>query len=451
MHCSKCGVKNDNSARFCASCGRSMTSVGGSSSSGWIITGIFISLVVLVGVGYGLWTVMNPPAASTRPSIGEVPISTVVKELVHVESKPVPVKVEAQEKDKTIVIKETLPKVFTIFTSDGMGSGFLYKDGGLIVTNAHVVAGFTDVVVRNSSGQDSLGKVIGISDRFDVALIRAADYLNAEPLVMDSLESRIGTEIIALGSPQGFENSASIGYLTGLNRDMELDFVYEKVYQIDAQIDQGSSGGPLLDAKTGKVIGINSVMHKKNTPIGFSIPMYSVIDLLDSWAKKPMDTNEVAAVFGVYEDYTYSESASTATNADSNYDDYFEDEEVGFVFEEESLTTFLLTFREYYEMTLHYEEFYWIEDMLLPGSNAYHEFYDYVQEVSGQGMAFNFTTNTVTDIEIYSQYAAVHTIEEFEFVNAAGELSNYERSKEYRIQMDENGYYQITDVFIHDS
>ena len=79
--------------------------------------------------------------------------------------------------------------------------------------------------------------------------------------------------MIALGSPQGFENSASIGYLTGVNRDIEFGFLYEHLYQIDAQIDQGSSGGPLIDAKTGKVIGINSLSFKENDVFGFSIPM----------------------------------------------------------------------------------------------------------------------------------------------------------------------------------
>ena len=95
----------------------------------------------------------------------------------------------------------------------------------------------------------------------------------------------IGTEVIALGSPQGLENSASIGYLTGINRTIDMDFSYENVYQVDAQIDQGSSGGPLLDAKTGKVIGINSLLYTKNNSFAFSIPMHSMIDLLDSWAR----------------------------------------------------------------------------------------------------------------------------------------------------------------------
>jgi len=448
MFCSKCGAKNEKIARFCGSCGQIMVGESHSSRKGWLIAGILISLLLLSGIGYGFLTISNPEVASRKTVITEIPVAQLEKKPVQLESKPTNVKSATHEKDKTLVIKETMPKVFTIFTEEGLGSGFLYKKGGLIVTNAHVVAGFTDVIVRNSSGQDSLGKVIGISDRYDVALIRAADYLKVEPLMSEGKESSIGTEVIALGSPQGFENSASIGYLTGLNRDMELGFVYEKVYQIDAQIDQGSSGGPLVDAKTGRVIGINSLIYTKNNLFGFSIPMYSVIGLLDSWGDNPMNAKEVASVFGVYDDYTYEDS--TSAENDTYDEEFVYDDNYEFSFDEESLSNFIVTFREYYETALQYEEFYWIEDLLLPDSPAYNEFDEYIQDIAEEGMTFNFINNTITDIEIYTDYAIVHTFEEFDFNNAAEDFTNYERYKEYHIVMDENGYYQITDVFISD-
>ena len=69
-------------------------------------------------------------------------------------------KVAIQQKDKTKVIQETMPKVFTILTEVGQGSGFLYEQGGYIVTNAHVVAGYTDVIVRNSAGKTRVQKLL---------------------------------------------------------------------------------------------------------------------------------------------------------------------------------------------------------------------------------------------------------------------------------------------------
>ena len=157
-----------------------------------------------------------------------------------------------------------------------------------------------------------------------VALIRVADYANVEPLSVERNESLIGTEVIALGSPQGFENSASVGYLTGINRTIDIDFSYENVYQVDAQIDHGSSGGPLLDAKTGKVIGINSLVYTTKNNFAFSIPMYSMVELLDSWATSPMNEQQVAEAFGFYDDYT---DDSASSEAGTNYEKFVEEQE----------------------------------------------------------------------------------------------------------------------------
>lgn len=241
------------------------------------------------------------------------------------------------EKEKTVIIKESMSKVFTILTRDGQGSGFLYKKGGYIITNAHVVAGYTDVVVRNSTGKDSAANVIGISDEFDVALIKASRYEKAQPLAIEEQESVIGTEVIAIGTPQGLENSASIGYLTGIGRNIDYGFTYKNVYQIDAQIDQGSSGGPLLDAKTGKVIGINSLLYRNNASFGFSIPMYSVKNLVDSWVEFPMSEQEIASLFDVYKDNEHYDYEPESSGYYDEYFDYYEDNYDDYYFENDGL------------------------------------------------------------------------------------------------------------------
>ncbi|NYF23580.1 trypsin-like peptidase domain-containing protein [Sporosarcina sp. JAI121] len=452
MFCQKCGGKNEANAQFCGSCGTPLKKSGSSTGRVWLWIGIFVSIFVMAGVGYTLVQVLNEkkPSEVVESVVAEEPeeVKQVKKPVEKAVVQPVVQKAKSLEKEKTAVIKDSLPKVYTIFTQDGLGSGFLYKKGGLIVTNAHVVAGYSDVIVRNSNGKDTHGQVIGISDRYDVALIRVADYANVEPLSVEKNESMIGTEVIALGSPQGFENSASVGYLTGINRNIDFDFSYENVYQVDAQIDQGSSGGPLLDAKTGKVIGINSLLYTNKNNFAFSIPMYSMVDLLDSWAQSPMTTNQVAGAFDFYDDYI---DDSASTEAESYYEDYVEEQEVNAnaSFNEATLESFILEFRDYYALALKDEDFYWIQDMLMPGGAAYNELEDYVAEIAGQGMTFDFKNNAVTGIEIHDQFATVSTLEQFDFTTAAGELIYYEREKDYTVIIDESGYYRISDIFIY--
>ena len=188
MFCQKCGGKNVADARFCGSCGTSLKRSRSSSRKVWLWIGIFVSVFVVAGVGYILIHVVN------EKKIGKVTekpqeVAQIEKPVVQAIVLPSVKKEKSFEKEKTAVIKDSMPKVYTILTQDGLGSGFFYKKGGLIVTNAHVVAGFTEVSVRNSNGKDSHGQVIGISDHYDIALIRAADYANVEPLPTERKES----------------------------------------------------------------------------------------------------------------------------------------------------------------------------------------------------------------------------------------------------------------------
>ena len=189
-----------------------------------------------------------------------------------------------------------------------------------------------------------------------------------------------------------------------------------------------------------------------------------------------MNEKQVTSLFGVYEDYTYSDEnvsedtyyeedayseesipEDTSDEEDANSDEIasYEEESVeddwnDNSFEEESLSNFIISFRGYYEMALADEDFSWIEDMLGPGSIAYIDLEKYVYDVSGQGMIFDFTSNTVTAVEIFDDYALVSTNEEFDFTNAAGEYESYNRDKEYTVMIDSEGNYQITDIFIYE-
>lgn len=202
---------------------------------------------------------------------------------------------------KTEIIKAAQEKVYTIKTDSAYGSGFLYTNSGAVVTSAHLVLGFYKVLVRDNMGNEEAGRVIGVSEVSDIALIQVDAFDGTAPLAIEAEPAEVGTEVIALGSPSGFENTASTGYLTGLDRNFEQDFMYEDLYQIDVQMALGSSGGPLIDAATGKVIGINSLLLVESDGMGFSIPMHTVDSQLTEWAANPMSEEQVQEVFDAYE------------------------------------------------------------------------------------------------------------------------------------------------------
>ncbi|MDY0408986.1 S1C family serine protease [Virgibacillus soli] len=192
---------------------------------------------------------------------------------------------DVESKELKEIIQETQKKVVKIELANGtIGSGFIYSDKGDIVTNAHVVAGETDVVVVTSDAKEFSGIVIGVSEDTDVALVRVAGLEGVEPLKLREEKAEIGDEVLALGSPLGLENTVTIGIISGIDRDFDLDpYHYEDVYQISAPIAPGNSGGPLVHSESGEVLGINSVVSDVGT-IGFSIPIRNVLTLIEEWS-----------------------------------------------------------------------------------------------------------------------------------------------------------------------
>lgn len=165
--------------------------------------------------------------------------------------------------------------------SAGQGSGVIYRSDGWIVTNDHVVNGFDKVTVILNDGREFEGKVTRANDpSIDIALVKidAKDLPTAR--FGDSGAVRAGQFAIAIGSPFGFENSVTIGHISGLGRtnaigDVQLGArTYTDLLQTDAPINPGNSGGPLMNIN-GEVVGINTSIYSGtggNVGIGFAIP-----------------------------------------------------------------------------------------------------------------------------------------------------------------------------------
>jgi serine protease Do len=157
----------------------------------------------------------------------------------------------------------------------GAGSGFIINSDGYILTNTHVVANADEVTVRLTDRREFPAKVIGADDRTDVAVIK----INATnlPIVKLGDPSRIkpGQWVLAIGSPFGFENSATAGIISATSRSVPGENNYVPFIQTDVAVNPGNSGGPLFNM-AGEVIGINSQIFSRTggfMGVSFAIPI----------------------------------------------------------------------------------------------------------------------------------------------------------------------------------
>lgn len=195
-----------------------------------------------------------------------------------------------QTKSLKDIIFETQKYVVMITTDDGtQGSGFLYNELGDLITNAHVVSGSSQVKVTTADARELIGEVIGISTETDVAVVRVAELADSGYLSLVKYEkASVGDEVISIGSPLGYQNTVTTGMISGVGRSLQIQpYVYKDLYQISTPISHGNSGGPLVDAHTGQVLGINSA-GLEDSSIGFSIPIVNILALIEGWSKEPM-------------------------------------------------------------------------------------------------------------------------------------------------------------------
>jgi len=177
----------------------------------------------------------------------------------------------------------------------GIGSGFIVSADGYIMTNAHVVNNASKITVKLTDRREFDAKVIGVDERTDVAVIK----INAKgslPVVRigDSNKLRPGQWVLAIGSPFGFENSATAGIVSATARTNYGDGGngYVPFIQTDVAVNPGNSGGPLFNLD-GDVVGINSQIYSRSggyEGISFAIP----IDVANNVAGQLIKTGHVS-------------------------------------------------------------------------------------------------------------------------------------------------------------
>lgn len=191
------------------------------------------------------------------------------------------------------------PLVMVIEGETGWGSGFLYTDGGYVITNAHVVTDGLDVTVWNSFSHPSDGTVVGISEFMDIALIHVPDYEGNEGVPINrELNVQPGIPILTISTPYDNQNTGAVGYITGRKRSVEMESAsnYNQFIQFDGQVGPGSSGGPLFDRSTGEVIGIITQTGGDFGEIKYAIPVEDALYFVDRWLKKPMQAKTIEEV-----------------------------------------------------------------------------------------------------------------------------------------------------------
>ena len=156
----------------------------------------------------------------------------------------------------------------------GLGSGFIVRPDGVILTNAHVVADADEVIVKLTDKREFKAKVTAIDKLSDVAVLKIkADNLPTVK-IGDPQNARVGEWVIAIGSPFGFENTVTAGIISAKSRSLP-DEGYVPFLQTDVPVNPGNSGGPLFNMK-GEVIGINSQIYSRSggfQGLSFAIPI----------------------------------------------------------------------------------------------------------------------------------------------------------------------------------
>jgi serine protease DegQ len=184
------------------------------------------------------------------------------------------------------IVRRVEPSIVTVYVGQGLGSGIVYRENGVIVTNQHVVGDTKQVTVAFADGQRVSGEVLATDPVTDLAVVRVPR--NGLPAArFETTLPPVGALAIALGSPLGFENTATAGIISGLGRQIPAEGAQGQplvdLIQTDAAISPGNSGGALVNGNAA-VIGVNEAYLPPSTgavSLGFAIPAATVVDVVE--------------------------------------------------------------------------------------------------------------------------------------------------------------------------
>lgn len=253
------------------------------------LRGILFSIAYFAVVGL---VVLGVYLLSPEPSTGDTAPEAVASSTTTTSTTstvPIPVDVtvstilsgEEPVADAAAVI---LPSVVNVQTANGLGSGVIYAENGLIVTAAHVLQGEEEVRIRFYDGEQVDGTVLGTSPDVDIAVIQV-DKQGLRPAQFTTEKPRVGQLAIAVGSPFTLESTVTAGIISAVDRsNCDETQICIPMLQTDAAINPGNSGGALVN-RYGEVVGINVSIFSQsgaNEGVGFAVPSETVIAHADA-------------------------------------------------------------------------------------------------------------------------------------------------------------------------
>ena len=249
-------------------------------NNGIVIGGVLAT----IGIVFGIFVLLN---SMPEAQDGELIVSNgnhleTVGEITSIEKASNFSLTEIFERTEESVVQVNIRSDNTINNRGNMGSGFVYKDDGYIITNHHVVDNAERVTITFLDGESYIAKIIGTDADLDIAVLKVeigSTYLQPIP-IGDSSHLKVGEPIAAIGNPFGLSGSMTSGIISQIGRLLPQDSGYSipDVIQTDAAINPGNSGGPLLNMK-GEVVGMNTAIQSATgefTGVGFAVPSNTI-------------------------------------------------------------------------------------------------------------------------------------------------------------------------------
>lgn len=190
--------------------------------------------------------------------------------------------------------------------SEGSGSGSVLDQRGHVLTNYHVIEGAREIQVTLSNGESFEGRLVGQDPTNDLAVLKVDAPPEAlHPIVLgDSSRLRVGQRVYAIGNPFGLERTLTTGVISSLDRTIpgRNNRTLKSIIQLDAAINPGSSGGPLLDTRS-RLIGMNTAIVSpsgQSSGVGFAIPSNTISRIVPQLIEKGRMIRPDAGIEAVY-------------------------------------------------------------------------------------------------------------------------------------------------------
>ena len=249
-------------------------------NNGIVIGGVLAT----IGIVFGIFVLLNsmPEAQDGELIVNNGNHLEAVGEITSIEKASNFSLTEIFERTEESVVQVNIRSDNAINNRGNMGSGFVYKDDGYIITNHHVVDNAERVTITFLDGESYIAKIIGTDADLDIAVLKVeigSTYLQPIP-IGDSSHLKVGEPIAAIGNPFGLSGSMTSGIISQIGRLLPQDSGYSipDVIQTDAAINPGNSGGPLLNMK-GEVVGMNTAIQSATgefTGVGFAVPSNTI-------------------------------------------------------------------------------------------------------------------------------------------------------------------------------